>query len=141
MPENKTKQTEVDPEEFLKSVTDDKRREDALALLRIMKSVTKMQPKMWGPSMVGFGTYHYKYDSGREGDSLMTGFSPRKQNLAVYIMAGLERYDALLKKLGKHKTGKSCLYISKLEDIDQVVLKELLVESLAYMKKQYEWKK
>lgn len=141
MAENKTKPTAVDVEKFLNSVENDKRREDSLALLKIMKSVTRMQPKMWGPSIVGFGSYHYKYESGREGDFLMTGFSPRKQSLTVYIMTGFKRYDALMKKLGKHTTGQSCLYIKKLEDIDIPTLKELIKESLAHMKKSYEWKK
>ena len=87
--------------------------------------------------MVGFGSYHYKYDSGREGDWFLTGFSPRKQNLTIYIMPGFDKYDSLMKKLGKHKTGKSCLYISKLEDVDTKVLKELIKQSFQYMKKKY----
>jgi hypothetical protein len=141
MAENKTKQTDESVEKFLNSIADEQRRRDSLAMLKIMKSVTRMEPKMWGPSIVGFGTYHYKYESGREGDFLMTGFSPRKQNLTVYIMSGFTRYEALMKKLGKHKTGKSCLYINKLEDIDQSTLKALIKESLAHMKKTYSWKK
>ena len=92
---------------------------------------------MWGPSIVGFGSYHYKYESGREGDMCITGFSPRKQNLTIYILPGFKRYSELMKKLGKYKTGKSCLYINKLEDVDMKVLKELISEDVKYMKKKY----
>ena len=92
---------------------------------------------MWGPSIVGYGEYHYKYDSGREGDFLITGFSPRKQALTVYIMPGFSQYDDLMTKLGKYKTGRSCLYINKLEDIDLKVLETLIKKSAAYMKKKY----
>lgn len=98
-------------------------------MLALMKQVTKSELKMWGSSMVGFGSYHYKYESGREGDWFLAGFSPRKQNLTLYVMAGFENYAELLKKLGKHKTGKSCLYVKRLEDIDMKVLKELLTKS------------
>jgi len=92
---------------------------------------------MWGSSIVGFGTYHYKYESGREGDWFLTGFSPRKQNLTLYIMSGFNKYDKLMKKLGKYKTGKSCLYINGLEDVDKKVLKDLITESFKYMSKRY----
>ena len=100
-----------------------------------MKQATKAEPKMWGSSIVGFGSYHYKGASGREGDWMLVGFSPRKQNLTLYIMAGFDRYDQLMKKLGKFSTGKSCLYIKKLADVDKKVLKELVGESVQYMKK------
>jgi hypothetical protein len=100
-----------------------------------MKKITKEEPKMWGPSIIGFGSYHYKYASGREGDFFLTGFSPRKQSLTLYIISGFKRYDELMKKLGKHKTGSSCLYINKLEDVDMKVLKTLITESVKYMKK------
>ncbi len=100
-----------------------------------MKQVTKEEPKMWRNSMVGFGSYHNKYESGREGDWFVTGFSPRKQNLTIYIMVGFERYADLLKKLGKHKTSKSCLYINRLEDINQSVLKELITKSVKNLSK------
>ena len=93
---------------------------------------------MWGPSMVGFGRYHYKYDSGREGDSFLTGFSPRKQALTIYVMPGFGEYEGLLSRLGKHKTGKSCLYINKLEDVDPEVLEELIGRGFAYMKAKYQ---
>ncbi len=105
--------------------------------MEIMKKVTKVEPKMWGTSIVGFGTYHYKYASGREGDWFLTGFSPRKQNLTLYTMSGFDEYDSLLKKLGKHATGKSCLYIKKLEDVDMKVLKELVTKSVKHMQKAY----
>jgi hypothetical protein len=135
MAELKTKETKASVEKFLKSVENPKRREDAQAVLKLMKSVTRKEPKMWGPSIVGFGTYHYKYESGREGDMPMVGFSPRSASLVLYIMPGFARYEALMKKLGKHKTGTSCLYINQLEDVDAKVLKELVTECYKYMKK------
>ncbi|MGB5530390.1 MAG: DUF1801 domain-containing protein [Ignavibacteriaceae bacterium] len=134
MAELKTKPTKVDVEKFLKSVIDKKRQEDSFKILELMKKITKEEPKMWGPSIVGFGSYHYKYASGREGDFFLTGFSPRKQSLTLYIMSGFKRYDELMKKLGKHKTGSSCLYINKLEDVDLKVLLTLITESVKYMK-------
>ena len=111
-----------------------KKRSDSLKILELMKNITKEEPVMWGPSIVGFGTYHYKYESGREGDWFLTGFSPRKQNLTLYIMSGFKRYDELMKKLGKCKTGSSCLYVNKLENVDMKVLNELITESVKYMK-------
>jgi hypothetical protein len=102
-----------------------------------MKDVTGEEPKMWGQGIVGFGTYHYVYASGREGDWPLAGFSPRKRNLTLYIMAGFKRYDDLMSKLGKYKTGKSCLYINKLDDIDLDVLRELVHHSIEYMKQKY----
>ena len=93
---------------------------------------------MWGPSIIGFGTYHYKYASGREGDWMLTGFSPRKTKHSLYIMAGFKRFDDLMQKLGKYKTGKSCLYVNKLEDIDEEVLRQLIRESMEYMKEKYQ---
>lgn len=122
---------------FLDAVDDEKKRQDALAILALMKEVTGEPPKMWGSGIVGFGNYHYKYDSGREGDWFVTGFSPRKQNLTLYIMAGFSRYEELMARLGRFKTGKSCLYIKRLEDVDRSVLKELVEESCRYMKEQY----
>ncbi len=135
MAELKTKPNEQSVEAFLNSVEDEKKRQDCLTILEIMKQITKAEPQMWGTSMVGFGTYHYKYESGREGDWFVAGFSPRKQNLALYIMAGFSRYDELLSKLGKFKTGKSCLYINKIADIDLKILKELITQSVAYVSK------
>ena len=134
MAELKTKPNKVSVEKFLKSIKDEKKREDSFKVLELMKKIIKEEPVMWGPSIVGFGKYHYKYASGREGDWLLTGFSPRKQNLTIYIMSGFKHYNELMKKLGKHKTGSSCLYINKLEDIDMKVLKELITESVKYMK-------
>ena len=130
MSDLKTKKNAADVEKFLNSVENDKRREDSLVILDLMREVTGEEGSMWGSSIVGFGSYHYKYASGREGDWFLTGFSPRKQNLTVYIMDGFSNYDELLGKLGKHKTGKSCLYINKLEDVDQDVLRQLVMESL-----------
>ncbi len=134
MAELKTKPTDADVLAFLHEVESEKKREDALAILALMQEVTGEPAKMWGSSIIGFGSYHYKYASGHEGDACLTGFSPRKQNLVLYILAGFEQYDALLAKLGKHKTGKSCLYINKLADIDQNVLRELVAQSVAHMK-------
>ena len=135
MAELKTKPNEQSVEAFLNSVEDEKKRQDCLTILEIMKQITKAEPQMWGTSMVGFGSYHYKYESGREGDWFVAGFSPRKQNLTLYIMAGFSRYDELLSKLGKFKTGKSCLYINKIEDVDLKTLKELIKQSVAYVSK------
>ena len=134
--ELKTKVNAVSVEGFLNSVTDEQKREDCFEILRLMEQVTNEAPKMWGSSIVGFGSYHYKGASGREGDWLLTGFSPRKQNLTLYIMGGFDLYQDLLKKLGKYKTSEgSCLYIKKLDDVDRKVLKELVAESVKTMKK------
>jgi hypothetical protein len=133
MAELKTKQTEQSVEAFLNGVADEKKRQDCFTILELMKQVTQAEPKMWGGSIVGFGNYRYKYASGREGDWFLTGFSPRKQSLTLYIMAGFARYDELMKKLGKYKTGQSCLYVKKLDDIDLSVLKELVEQSVEHM--------
>ena len=130
MTELKTKKNETSVEGFLTSVENEKRREDSFLVLDLMKEVTGEEPTMWGTSIVGFGNYHYKYASGREGDWFVVGFSPRKQNMTLYITDGFENYKLLLGKLGKHKTGKSCLYINKLEDVDQDILKELVKQSI-----------
>ncbi len=135
MAELKTKPNDKDVNAFINTVTDTKKREDSFAILKLMKSVTKEEPKMWGDSIIGFGSYRYKYASGREGEWCLTAFSPRKQNLTIYIMTGFDKYDGLMKKLGKHKTGKSCLYIKKLDDIDTEVLKELITQSVEAMKR------
>ena len=133
MAEMKTKPTKASVEAFLKRV-DEERRDDCRALVKIMKQATRAQPKMWGPNIVGFGSYHYCYDSGREGDWFLVGFSPRKRDLTLYIMSGFSRYDALMAKLGKHKTGKSCLYIKRLSDVDLDVLTELVQRSADHVK-------
>jgi len=134
MADLKTKPNKASVNKFLNAVKDERKREDSFKVLELMKKITKEEPVMWGPSIVGFGSYHYKYESGREGDWFLTGFSPRKQNLTLYIMSGFKRKNELMKKLGKHKTGSSCLYINKLEDLDIKVLKELITESVKYMK-------
>jgi len=135
MAELKTKRNKGDVEAFLNSVDDEKKRQDSFTILELMKKVTGKEPEMWGDSIIGFGNYHYKYASGREGDWFLTGFSPRVQNLTLYIMAGFDDYDQLLGKLGKHSTGKSCLYIKKIEDIDIDVLKELVKQSVEHIEK------
>ncbi len=134
MAELKTKVNEASVNKFLNSVADKQKREDSYVILELMKKITKCEPKMWGSSIVGFGSYHYKYESGREGDICLIGFSPRKQNLTLYIMSGFSKYGDLMKKLGKYKTGKACLYINKLDDIDIKVLKELINESVKTLK-------
>ena len=133
MAELKTKPTDQSVEAFLNGLSDEKKRQDSFTLLDLMKNVTGVEPKMWGSSIIGFGDYHYTYASGQEGDWFLTGFSPRKQNLTVYITAGFDQYEALLKQLGKYTTGKSCLYIKKLEDIDLPTLKTLIEQSVNYM--------
>ncbi|MEZ4828776.1 MAG: DUF1801 domain-containing protein [Bacteroidia bacterium] len=137
MAENKTKKTSQSVTEFLNAVEPEHRRQDCFTVLKMMETLTGQKPKMWGPAIVGFGDYHYKYESGREGDFFRIGFSPRKQNLTLYIMAGFDRYEEIMERLGKYKTGKSCLYINKLTDIDMDVLKELSQASLAYMAAKY----
>ncbi len=135
MAELKTKPNEQSVAKFLKGIADKQTREDCFTILEIMKQITKAEPKMWGSSIVGFGNYHYKYESGREGDWFLTGFSPRKQNLTLYIMPGFSQYDELMKKLGKHKTGKSCLYIKTLADVNLPTLKKLIQESVKHTSK------
>jgi hypothetical protein len=130
MSERKTKPTNVKVEDFLNAVEHPQRKEDGFELLRIMRDITKEKPVMWGPSIVGFGSYHYKYATGREGDMPVTGFSPRKRSLSVYIMSVFDEYDDLLGKLGKHRVGKSCLYINKLSDVDISVLTEIIKRSV-----------
>ncbi len=137
MTELKTKPNEQNVEDFLKKVENPGKRDDSFEILKIMKEVTQQEPVIWGNSIVGFGSYHYKYASGREGDWPLTGFSPRKQNLTLYIMDGFEKYDELLKNLGKFKTGKSCLYIKKLKEIDIDKLRGLIIESVKYVKELY----
>ncbi len=137
MAENKTKPTKASVTEFINSIDDRQKRADARKVAAMMRKATGKRAKMWGPSIVGYGTYHYKYESGREGDFMITGFSPRKQALTVYILAGFGKYDALMKKLGKYKTGKSCLYIKRLSDVDEEVLERLIGESVKYMRKNY----
>jgi hypothetical protein len=133
--ELKTKQTDESVEKFLKEIPDAERREDCFTVAKIMQDITNSEPKMWGASIVGFGTYHYKYASGREGDWLLTGFSPRKQDLTLYIMGGVEKYGELREQLGKHRVGRSCLYIKRLSDIHLPTLKKLIRASVKEMSK------
>ena len=137
MSDLKTQKNDGDVEDFLRSVRNEKRREDCRAVIDLMREVTGEEPTMWGSSIVGFGSYRYKYKSGREGDWPVTGVSPRKQNLTLYIMAGFSQYDELMGKLGKHKTGQSCLYINKLEDIDRETLRELVELSAKHIAEMY----
>ena len=126
MAELKTRPNDRSVEEYLNAITDERKRRDSLTVLELMEQVTGAEARMWGDSIIGFGSYHYKYASGREADWFLTGFAPRKRNLTLYIMSGFSEYDALLEKLGKFKTGKACLYINKIEDIDQKKLRELI---------------
>lgn len=137
MAEPKTKPTKQSVAAFLAKVADVTKREDAKTLIAMMKDATKQEPVMWGTSIIGFGTYRYKYASGREGDWPIVGLSPRKQNLTVYIMPGFDEFEDLLAKLGKHSTGSSCLYIKRLADIDVPTLKKIVVRAVAKMKKKY----
>ena len=136
MADIKTKPTKVSPASFINSIEDEQRRKDCREIARLMEEITGEPPKMWGPSIVGFGKYHYKYQSGHEGDMLRTGFSPRKQNLTLYIGPGLEDKPSMA-KLGRYKTGKSCLYIKTLDDIDRKILRTLIEKSVREMKKRY----
>ena len=137
MAELKTKVNDLSVTEFLDGVTDTIRRQDCYTILKLMEEVTGYEPKMWGDSIVGFGSYHYRYASGREGDMPLTGFSPRKQNLTIYIVPGFEHYERLMAKLGKFKTGQVCLYINKVADIDLPVLRELVKESVQQISRYY----
>lgn len=134
---NKTRKTAASVKKFLDGVDNARRREDAWVVHDLMAELSGQPATMWGSSLVGFGSYHYKYDSGREGDFMRVGFSPRKQNLVLYIMPGFGTYDDLMAKLGKHKTGKSCLYINKLDDVHMPTLRKLVAASLKAMKKKY----
>ncbi len=137
MSDLKTRPTDASVEAFIDAVEHPRRREDARTLLELMHRVTGEEPVMWGPSIVGYGSYHYRYASGQEADWPVVGFSPRKQNLSIYIMTGFEASDELLSRLGKHKTGKSCLYVNKLADVDLDVLEALVRASVAAMKRRY----
>ena len=124
-------------EAYLENIADEKKRTDSKKIVELLQSITGESPQMWGDSIVGFGSYHYKYASGREGDWPLTGFAARKQNLTLYIMEGFEKHDELLEQLGKYKTGKACLYIKKLADVDEEALKALVVASVEYLKEKY----
>jgi hypothetical protein len=139
----KTKPTDAKVSAFIAAVENDTRRADAETLLSLYADATGMEPAMWGPSIIGYGSYHYKYDSGREGDMCRAGFSPRKGNVVLYLIGGYSnpdtqaKMDVLRAKLGKHKTGASCLYINKLADVNMAVLKEMVELDLAYMDSKY----
>jgi len=132
MAENKTRPTRQTVAAFLKSLPEESRRRDCEALVTLMREVTGADARMWGAAIVGFGDYHYKYASGREGDWFVAGFSPRKNDLTIYVMAGLDRYADQLARLGRHKTGKSCLYVQRLADIDLAVLRAILEDSIKH---------
>lgn len=133
----KTQPNDRDVTEFLASIEDIQRREDCFKLLTLMQEITDETPQYWHSNIVGFGTYHYRYESGREGDWFITGFSPRKQNLTLYIIAGFDKYEELMNQLGRHKTGKSCLYVNRLADIDMKVLRELIARSVHFMREKH----
>lgn len=135
MAELKTQENDQSVDAFLQQVEDEKRRRDCYTVVEIMREAAGAEPRMWGDSIVGFGKYRYKYASGREGDWMLVGFSPRKDNLTLYIMAGFEQYEGLLARLGKIKHAKSCLYVKKLEDVDLEVLKELVRQSVDHMRR------
>lgn len=137
MAELKTKVNDASVDKFIRGFPED-RQKDCYKILEMMKKATKQEPKMWGTSIIGFGDYHYKYASGREGDFFITGFSPRKQNLTLYINSGFDEYGSLMERLGKHTTGKSCLYIKKLDAIDTKVLRELVTKSVKAVSKHSE---
>lgn len=133
----KTKQSNKSVKSFLNSVAGESRRNDCFKLLELMSEATGREPKLWGDSIVGFGQYHYQYASGREGDWMLTGFSPRKQNLVIYIMPGFSRYEKIMQDLGRFKTGKSCLYVRKLEDVRLEILSEIVAGSVQHMQEMY----
>ena len=138
MAENKTKETENSVEDFINAVEDPKKRQDSFELVKLFEEVSGFEPKMWGDSIIGFGSYHYKYDSGREGDSLLIGFSPRKNTISFYLSCDIEgQQTSLLSILGKFKKGKACLYINKLEDINMQALTELVKASMEFTMNKY----
>lgn len=136
MAEQKTKPTDESIGTFLSKVPEDKR-SDCKEIISLMKRITRSEPRMWGPGILGFGSYHYKYESGHEGDAPLVGLSPRKQNITIYLSAGFSEREKLMTKLGKHKTGKGCLYIKKLEDVDVKILQKLIEESVSFLKSTY----
>ncbi|MBZ0182238.1 MAG: DUF1801 domain-containing protein [Melioribacteraceae bacterium] len=135
--ELKTKENKGNVDKFLNSVDNEQKRNDSFVLLELMKKITKEEPKMWGDSIIGFGNYHYKYESGREGDWFLCGFSPRKQNLSIYLMCNFDGLEDLLADLGKHKKSVGCLYIKKLKDINIKVLEKMIKRAIQILKKKY----
>lgn len=138
MAKNKTTQTDASVEDFVSKVKNEIRRSDSLRLIEIIKSITGFTPKMWGPTIIGFGRYHYRYASGHEGDAPLAGFSPRQDSLVLYIAPEFEGREDLLSKLGKHKSSKSCVYAKKLDDLDIVVLKKIIKKSMAHATRLYQ---
>lgn len=136
--EAKTKPTAISPADYIAAMEDGPRKTDAATALAWMTKITGLKPKMWGPSIIGYGRYAYTYDSGHSGEAMLTGFSPRKANLVFYIMPGYRDYAPQLARLGKHKTGKSCLYINKLSDIDMTVLAEIVRDGVAHMRQHHQ---
>ena len=137
MAELKTKLNDKDVHQFISGIADEQKRADCLEILGLMSELTGCEPKMWGDSIVGFGKYHYKGKSGREGDWFLTGFSPRKQNISIYTMSGFSEMPELMKKLGKFKTGSGCLYVNKLTDVDKSVLRQVIKQSVDFISKMY----
>ena len=137
MAENKTQPTQLKVSDFIAGIENKVKRDDCRELMKLMAKITGNRAKMWGTAIVGYGKYHYKYESGREGDFFLTGFSPRKQALSIYIVSGFSINPELMEKLGKYKTCKSCLYVKKLDDVDRLVLAQLVKESVAYMREKY----
>ena len=137
MAKNKTAETSINVTEFINTVKDEVKRKDSFALIEVIKKQTCFDPKMWGPSIVGFGSYHYKYDSGHEGDSPLVGFSPRTSALTLYLSGHFENREELLEKLGKYKSGKGCIYIKKLEDINIEALQKMIANHIRHIKKLY----
>ena len=137
MAENKTQPTRQSVTAFINSIDDNQQRADVRKIAAMMRRATGARATMWGDSIVGFGQYHYKYASGREGDFLITGFSPRKNAISVYIMGGFDRMSTLMKRLGKFKTGKSCLYVKRLADVDEDILEQVVASSVDYMRETY----
>ena len=137
MAENKTQPTKVSPTKYINALEDPQQRKDCKQLVKMMKAATGEKAVMWGPAIVGFGTYHYKYASGREGDFLVVGFAPRKTQLSIYVSCDIQKHADLLAKLGKHKTGKGCLYVKKLEDVDRDVLEQLIQRGIEEVETKY----
>lgn len=137
MAQNKTVETTASVNDFLATV-DEARRQDCFTIVKLMEQLSGFKAKMWGPAIIGFGTCHYKYESGREGDMPIIGFSPRKNDLTLYLSSHFDNRTELLARLGKHKTGKVCLYIKKLADVDMEVLKEMMVLSIKQVKREYQ---
>ncbi len=137
MAKNKTAPTSLSVTDFINAVDDEQKRKDSFDLVTLMRSISGNEPKMWGPSIIGFGSYHYKYASGHEGDAPLIGFSPRKAAISLYVFTGLDQHKHLLNSLGKFKMGKACIYVKRLSDIDQSQLKALMKETIAYLQSKY----